>query len=115
MKRNLICIICPRGCAMTAEVQGKTVTVTGNSCPKGEEYAVNECLHPMRTVTATVRVANREDTMLCVKTENPVPKENMMDVMKQLRAITVNAPVSLGDVILPDVFGTRIVATKTIS
>ena len=51
MKRDLICIICPRGCAMTAQIQGETVTVTGNSCPKGEEYAINECLHPMRTVT----------------------------------------------------------------
>ena len=86
MKRNMICIICPRGCAMTAEVQGDTVTVTGNTCPKGEEYAINECLHPMRTVTATVRVANREDTMVSVKTENPVPKGNMMDVMEKENA-----------------------------
>ena len=114
MKRNLICIICPRGCAMTAEIQGETVTVTGNTCPKGEEYAVNECLHPMRTVTATVRVANRADTMFSVKTENPVPKDSMMDVMEKLRSIRVNAPVAIGDVILEDVFGTRILATKQI-
>lgn len=114
MKRNLICIICPRGCAMTAEIQGETVTVTGNTCPKGEEYAINECLHPMRTVTATVRVANRADTMVSVKTENPVPKGNMMDVMEQLRSIRVNAPIAIGDEILPDVFGTRILATKNI-
>lgn len=114
MKRNFICIICPRGCAMTAEIQGETVTVTGNTCPKGEEYAINECLHPMRTVTATVRVANRADTMVSVKTENPVPKGNMMDVMEQLRSIRVNAPIAIGDEILPDVFGTRILATKNI-
>ena len=114
MKRDLICIICPRGCAMTAEIQGQTVTVTGNTCPKGEEYAINECLHPMRTVTATVRVTNRPDTMVSVKTENPVPKGNMMDVMEQLRSIRVNAPIAIGDEILPDVFGTRILATKNI-
>lgn len=115
MKRNLICITCPRGCAMTAEIQGETVTVTGNSCPKGEEYAINECLHPMRTVTATVRVANRENTMVSVKTEYPVPKVNMMDVMALLRETCVNAPVAIGDVVLPDVFGTRIVITKNIN
>lgn len=115
MKRNLICITCPRGCAMTAEIQGETVTVTGNSCPKGEEYAINECLHPMRTVTATVRVANRENTMVSVKTEYPVPKGSMMDVMALLRETCVNAPVAIGDVVLPDVFGTRIVITKNIN
>lgn len=114
MKRNLICIICPRGCAMTAEIEGEKVTVTGNSCPKGEEYAINECLHPMRTVTATVRISNREDTMVSVKTEHPVPKEKMMEVMEKLRAIAVEAPVAIGDEILPEVFGTRIVATKNI-
>ena len=114
MKRNLICIICPRGCEMTAQIQGESISVTGNTCPKGEEYAINECLHPMRTVTATVRVANRADTMVSVKTENPVPKENMMDVMEQLRSIRVNAPIAIGDEILPDVFGTRILATKNI-
>ena len=114
MKRNLICITCPRGCAMTAEIQGDTVTVTGNSCPKGEEYAINECLHPMRTVTATVRVANRADTMVSVKTETPVPKGSMMDVMALLRETSVNAPVSISDEVLADVFGTRIVITKNI-
>ena len=57
MKRNLTCIICPRGCALTAEITESGVTVTGNACPKGEEYAINECTNPVRTVTATVRVA----------------------------------------------------------
>ena len=99
---------------MTAEIQGETIIVTGNTCPKGEEYAIQECLHPMRTVTATVRVSNREDTMVSVKTEHPVPKEKMMAVMKTLRSITVTAPIAIGDEILNDVFGTRIIATKQI-
>ena len=114
MERKITCIICPRGCAMTATVQGQTVTVTGNTCPKGEEYAVNECLHPVRTVTATVRVANRANTMVCVKTENPVPKEQMMDVMAALRATEVNVPLHIGDVVLKDVCGSNIIVTKEI-
>ena len=114
MKRNLTCIICPKGCAMCAEIQGEKVTVTGNTCPKGEEYAINECLHPVRTVTATVRVSNRPNTMVSVKTAQPIPKERMMDVMAQLRKITVNAPVTVGQVILEDVFNTQILITKNI-
>ena len=114
MKRNFICIICPRGCAMTAEIQGETVTVTGNTCPKGEEYAIHECKNPVRTVTATVRVDNRRDTMVSVKTENPVPRGSMQEVMAALRKITVQAPIHIGDVVLKDIFGTKIVATKEI-
>jgi len=115
MKRNLTCIICPRGCALEAEITGDTVHVTGNSCPNGEKYAVSECLHPVRTVTATVRVANRRDTMVSVKTQSPVPKEHMMDVMALLRKTQVSAPLSIGDVILRDVFGTDIVITKKVN
>ena len=114
MKRELTCIICPRGCQLTAEIQGDKVTVQGNSCSNGEEYAINECLHPVRTVTATVRVANRENTMLAVKTAAPVPKDRMFEVMDALRAISVQAPICLGDTVLTDILGTSIVATQTI-
>ena len=115
MKKDMICIICPRGCAMTAEVQGETVTVTGNTCPKGEEYAINECLHPMRTVTAVVRVSNRENTMVSVKTENPVPKDKMMDVMAALHKVQVQAPAAIGDVVLKDIFGANVIITKNVN
>ena len=114
MNRNLTCIICPRGCTLTAEITPSGVTVTGHSCPRGEEYAVNECLHPMRTVTATVRVSNRPNTMVSVKTAQPVPKERMVEVMTLLRQTQVQAPVTIGDVILEDICDTQIVITKDI-
>lgn len=114
MERNMICIICPRGCALTASVSDTGVTVTGHTCPKGEEYAINECTNPVRTVTATVRVANRRNTMVSVKTETPVPKDRMMDVMAQLRQTVVEAPAAIGDVVLENVFGSRIVVTKEV-
>ena len=114
MKRNLICITCPRGCALEAEINDRQVTVTGHSCPKGEEYAVQECLHPVRTVTATVRVANRNNTMVSVKTETPVAKERMMEVVALLRKCTVEAPLNIGDVVMQEACGSRIVVTKKI-
>ena len=114
MKRNLICIICPRGCALTADITESGVAVTGHTCPRGEEYAINECTNPVRTVTATVRAANRPDTMVSVKTDRPVPKGKMMDVMALLRKTEVNAPVSIGDVVLTEVFGADIVVTKSV-
>ena len=114
MKRELICIICPRGCTLNTEMLSDKVVVSGNSCPKGEQYAINECTNPVRTVTATVRVANRTDTMVSVKTQSPVAKDRMMEVMKHLREIQVNAPLKIGDVILQDVCGSAIVVTKEV-
>ena len=113
MEKNLICIICPRGCAMTASMKDGTITVTGHSCPRGEQYAIQECTDPRRTVTSTIRLANREASV-SVKTETPVPKARMMEVMARLRAAVVHAPVAIGDVLLEDVCGSRIVATKTV-
>lgn len=114
MKRNLTCIICPRGCSLIAEITENGVEVTGNACPKGKEYAVNECTNPVRTVTATVRVSNRYNTMASVKTETPVPKDKMMDVMAKMRQTKVEAPLAIGDVILTDLFGSNIVITKAV-
>ena len=114
MKRTMTCIICPRGCTLTAEITDGHVSVTGHTCPKGAEYAANEVLHPMRTVTATIRVANRKDTMVSVKTGSAVPKERMMAVMEALRKLTVNAPIAIGQTLLQDIEGSAIIATKRI-
>ena len=114
MKRNLTCIICPRGCGLCVESRDDGLTVTGNACPKGKDYAINECTNPVRTVTATIRVDNRNHTMACVKTATPVAKDKMMDVMAVLRTTRVQAPLSIGDVVLRNVCGADIVVTKTV-
>ena len=114
MKRQITCIVCPRGCVMSAEVCGTQVTVSGNGCPRGVAHAESECLNPVRSLTSIVRVANRTDTMVSVKSATPVSKCKMFEIMEKIRGISVNAPIAMGDVILEDVCGTQIVATKAI-
>jgi len=114
MKRELVCILCPRGCALTADITPDGVTVTGNACPRGAQYAVDECTHPVRTVTSIIRVENRPGTMVSVKTAVPIPKEKMSAVMARIRAATVAAPIRIGDVLLTDICGTTVIATKAI-
>ena len=114
MKRMITCIVCPMGCTMTAEVDGENIKVTGNSCPRGEQHAIGEIKNPVRSLTSIVRVINREDTMVSVKSAAPVPKGKMFEIMERIRATGVEAPVKIGDVILSDVYGTEIVATKEI-
>ena len=114
MKRDLVCIICPRGCRMTAEVTQSGVLVSGNACKRGEEYAAAEMTAPKRTVTSIVRVSNREDTMVSVKTKEPILKEHIFDAMEKIRSISVEAPVKIGDVIIDELFDTCIIATKDV-
>ena len=49
---------------------------------------------------------------VAVKTEQPIPKERLLEAMKQLNQMTVSLPVSIGDVLALDVFGSRIVACQ---
>ena len=114
MKRELTCIICPRGCSLSVNIDGAKTCVSGNSWPKGEKYGIEECIHPTRTVTSIVRVENRENTMVSVKTASPVPKENIFDVMELIKKTSVKAPVKIGNIILTNIFGTNIIATKDI-
>ena len=75
MKRELICIGCPMGCHLTAEIENGVVTrVTGNTCRRGEDYAKKECVAPMRTVTGTVALRGGRLPVLPVRTNGEVPK-----------------------------------------
>ena len=114
-KRNLTCIGCPMGCALLVEMNGKEIiSVTGNTCKKGAEYAVKEVTDPTRIVTTTVRVKNGNMPVVSVKTAQDIPKGKIFECVKALKGITVKAPVHIGDVILKDVAGTGIdiIATK---
>lgn len=107
MKRNLTCIICPLGCTLTAEVQDGSVSVSGNSCPRGAEYAKNECTNPVRTVTATVQCGTGR---LPVKTDVPIPKAQIFPCMEIIHALKVQAPVKIGDILYKTPWGANIVA-----
>lgn len=114
-KRDLICIGCPMGCPLTVEMENaEVVSVSGNTCPRGDAYARKEVTNPTRIVTSTVMVEGGTVDMVSVKTKSDIPKDKIFDCIKALKGIRVKAPVRIGDVILSDVAGTGvdIVATK---
>lgn len=114
MKKQITCIVCPRGCQLMLTAENGKMSVTGNVCPRGEKHAIDEYTNPVRTLTATVRVLNRPDTMVSVKSATPIPKGRMLEAMAMIRNIEVDAPVKIGSVLVNDVFGTQIIATKEI-
>lgn len=117
-KRVLTCIRCPLGCQVTVTLdQGAVVEVTGNTCPRGEEYAKKELLAPTRIVTSTVRLEGGCIAALPVKTKSDIPKDKIFEIMEELKNVVVKAPVQIGDVIVDDVAGTGvpIIAAKDIN
>ena len=116
-KVNLICIGCPLGCPLRVEMEGgEVVAVSGHTCKNGEKYARKELTNPTRIVTTTVRVVGGALAMVSVKTAADIPKGRIFDCIRELRAIDVPAPVSIGQVILENTAGTgiRVVATKNV-
>lgn len=107
--RELTCIGCPLGCALTVTMDGKEIReVKGNTCVKGDIYARKEVTNPTRIVTTTVRVEGGKVPMINVKTQSDIPKDKIFDCVAALKGLTVKAPVTIGDVILANVAGTGV-------
>lgn len=120
MKSDLTCILCPRGC--TLEVQRDAagdVSVSGNQCHKGRQYGIDEMTAPMRIVTTTVPVCGADQIRLPVRTVQPVPKSQIFAVLGEIRRYSgghiINAPVQMGDIIIPNVCGTGTAVVASIS
>ncbi len=117
MKSELSCIVCPMSCTITVEVNdnNEVVTITGNTCKRGENYARNEMTHPMRQLTSTVLIVGGIYKRLPVILSGDIPKEKIFQVMEQINKASVNAPVKRGDVIIKDVcnLGVDVIASRS--
>ena len=114
--RELTCIRCPMGCALTVELDdsGAVTSVSGNSCPRGAQYGRDEVTNPVRTVTTSMPVTGAERArMVSVKTQTDVPKGKVFDVIAALADLTAQAPVVIGDVLVHDVAGTGVDVVAT--
>ena len=111
MEKKLTCIVCPIGCDITLITDNTGITdIIGNGCPRGKDYARNEFTAPVRTVTSTVLCT--DGSTLSVKTENPIPKEKMALCMEIINSTVAALPIHIGDTVIDNVFGTKIIATQ---
>ena len=106
MERKLTCIICPRGCEITVKFdgEGKIADISGGACKRGLKYAEDECTHPKRTVTSTVRV--KGGGLVAVKTSVAIPKELVFECMREINSTVAPTSVCIGDVIIENVLDT---------
>lgn len=118
MIKKLTCIECPQGCALLVEVENsKVIKVTGHKCPKGEEYSQDEIENPVRLLTSTVLTKGSALKLLPVRTDKPIPKSRIFEAIKEIRKITVQHTVKVGDVIIQNFMGlaVNLIATRELN
>lgn len=117
MKRTFTCIICPNGCEVETEYEGTNVlSVSGNLCPKGRAYVVQELTDPRRTIASSVRVEGGELPLTSVRLTKAIPKDRIFDAMREIRKIHLQAPVRIGDVAVAGLLGLDcdVIVTKNV-
>ena len=90
--------------------------VTGNSCPRGEEYGRNELKNPTRVLTSTVKISGALHSRCPVKTDSPIAKGKLFDAMREVAAVRLQAPVAVGEIVVDNIAGTgaNLVAAKNV-
>ena len=119
MLKTFTCIVCPNGCEIEAELDAagkKVLSVKGNRCARGETYVRQEITAPQRTIASSVLLENGTLPLASVRLTNPIPKDRIFDVMREIRAAHCAAPVRIGQVVIPNVLGlgSDVIITKNI-
>lgn len=116
MTKELVCIVCPRSCRMTITSEGDELVVTGNTCKRGKEFAINEMTDPRRTVCTTVRTSFPSVPVLPVRVSGAIPKNKIFDLMREVNRITVSKRIGREDVVVPNILdlGVDLIATSNI-
>ena len=107
MIKDLVCIVCPRGCHLKVDTSND-YEVIGNLCPRGETYGVKELTNPTRVITSTVKIEGGIHKRVPVKTNGDIPKDLNYDCMKIINGITLKSPIKMGDVVVENILETGI-------
>jgi len=116
-KEEMVCIMCPLGCRLTVILEDNgELLVSGNKCPRGIEYGRQEMTEPLRILTSSVLVKNGDVPLVSVKTNKPVPRKLLNEIMDILRKTSVEAPIKSGDVLIENILdtGADVIATRNV-
>jgi CxxC motif-containing protein len=112
---ELVCIACPIGCRLMVTTGTESdVEVSGNRCPRGETYGKEELLAPRRIVTAAVPTRSSSFPSAPVRTDKPLARELIPQLLQTLYARTADLPIRLGDTLIDDFHGVRVLFTRTL-
>ena len=114
---TVTCTICPRGCDIVVQGDGKEVaSMEGAACIRGEKYARAEYTHPERILTSLAKVEGADVPLVPIRSAGPVPKDLLFKCMETIRTVVLKKPVKAGDIVVADICGTGVdmVATGSV-
>ena len=103
--KELTCIICPNGCSLTID---DDLNVTGNLCPRGQQFAINEIKDPKRTLTSSCKTVFKDIPVIAVKTDGEIRKNDILKVMDIINKTTIDSRMKIGDVVIKDVLNSGV-------
>jgi CxxC motif-containing protein len=103
---ELTCIVCPNGCLLKVEGSGDNLSVTGNKCKKGVEFAKEELTCPKRTVCTTMKTVYNELPVVPVRTSQAIPKELIFDMMKTVNCVMIDKKLKRGETVISNILNT---------
>ncbi len=115
-QESLICVSCPMGCHLDIAIpEAGEWIIKGNQCKRGIAYAKAELTNPTRVLTSTVRINNGFLNRIPVKTREAISKPLLFEAMNVINGITLEAPVKLGDIVIPNLLetGVDVVASRS--
>lgn len=91
--KKYICIVCPNCC----ELETDGAEVAGARCEKGEAFARQEMILPLRVITTTVRCQTGEGMkMLPVKSASAVPLARAAEIVKGIKNLRLSQVPPIG-------------------
>jgi len=113
-----VCIICPVSCPVEVEWTNEdgVISIKNHLCKLANDYVASELFDPRRTMTTSMPVDGGDWPLVSVRTNPPLPKDRMLEAMDEIIGRRVQAPVKVGDVLIPDLLGTGsdVVATRNV-
>ncbi|APT76179.1 molybdopterin oxidoreductase [Marinitoga sp. 1137] len=118
MAKDLVCVRCPIGCKVHVEYTQnmEIINISGNRCPRGKEYAIQEIKDPHRILVTSIKVKNGKYPLASVKTTEAIPLRLFEEAMKEINKIEVEAPVKRGDIVIEGFMNTsaNLIITRTV-
>ncbi len=97
------------GCTIEAVTRGdELIEIEGNTCKAGEKYVKSELKNPTRVLTSTVKVKNGILPRVPVKSTEELPKGKILDSVRKLDDIELEAPIDIHQTAIENILDTRI-------
>ncbi len=116
MSEKILCVVCPLGCKLLVDIEGDSVSVEGNKCSKGVDFAHSEIVESKRNLATSIPIDGQVFSMLSVRLSRVIPLRLFSNVLSEIASLRPETPIHRGQVLIHNVSntGVDVIATRTV-